>query len=240
MRLYRGVGAASAKPLGIEVNRSGGAWPSGRAELGWTQARLAERVALSRVALSHIEGGLSVPSERTVTLLAGVFGCEAWELAAGTDYPPAQAERLPLVTARYTEVDHHLALLGAAVAGRVPAAGRGRLAAAVQESGGRGWATLLARCEDPGERDRLRPVRASLSRPHPGTFDGARTRPPAVPAGGGRASRAPDTAMPAPSTVAVQASGGGTARWRGGRWARRPSRRGRGAAGSAWRRRRWP
>jgi transcriptional regulator with XRE-family HTH domain len=136
-----------------------------RAGLGWTQARLAERVALSRVALSHIEGGLSVPSERTVTLLAGVFGCEAWELAAGTDYPPAKAERLPLVTARYTEVEHHLALLDAAlaVAGRVPAPAGERLAAAVQDEWWARLGELLARCEDPGERDRLRAVRASLS-----------------------------------------------------------------------------
>src|SRR5690348_10549798 len=80
-----------------------------RADLGWTQAELAERVGISRVALSHIEASISIPGERTVTLLAGVFRCEPHELVAGTDYPVAKAERLPLVTARYTEVDHQLA-----------------------------------------------------------------------------------------------------------------------------------
>ncbi|MFM7678582.1 MAG: helix-turn-helix domain-containing protein, partial [Roseiflexaceae bacterium] len=47
-----------------------------RMQRGWTQERLAERLAVSRVAVSHIEMGLSVPSERTVVLLAGIFQCE--------------------------------------------------------------------------------------------------------------------------------------------------------------------
>ena len=87
-----------------------------RAELGWTQAELAERVGISRVALSHIEAGISNPGERTVALLAGVFKVEPHELVAGTDYPPAKAERLPVVAARYTEVEHQLALLDARLA----------------------------------------------------------------------------------------------------------------------------
>jgi transcriptional regulator with XRE-family HTH domain len=95
--------------LGVRVAKQ-------RAELGWTQAELAERVGISRVALSHIESGVSVPSERTVTLLAGLFRREPFELVAGTDYPIAKAERLPLVAARYTEVDHQLALLDAQLA----------------------------------------------------------------------------------------------------------------------------
>ena len=105
-----------------------------RAELGWTQTQLAERVGLSRVALSHIEANLSVPSERTVTLLAGVFTCEPYALASGTDYPPAKAERLPLVTARHTEVDHQLAVLDAVLAtvARLPTPERDRLAAEVR------------------------------------------------------------------------------------------------------------
>ena len=36
---------------------------------------------------------------------------EPHELVAGTDYPSAKAERLPVVVARYTEVEHQLALL---------------------------------------------------------------------------------------------------------------------------------
>ena len=50
------------------------------------------------------------PNERTVTLLAGVFGYEPLELVEGTDYPLAKAERLPAFTARYTEADFQLAL----------------------------------------------------------------------------------------------------------------------------------
>ena len=82
-----------------------------RAERGWTQQRLAERLGVSRVGLSHIEAEMAWPNERTVTLLAGVFRVEPFELVAGTDYPVAKAERLPLVAARYTEAEHQLALL---------------------------------------------------------------------------------------------------------------------------------
>ncbi|MBL8777955.1 MAG: helix-turn-helix transcriptional regulator [Acidimicrobiales bacterium] len=82
-----------------------------RAKLGWTQQELAERLAVSRVAVSHLESSLSAPGERTVALLAGVFGLEPHELVAGTDYPVAKADRLPLVVARHTELDLQLALL---------------------------------------------------------------------------------------------------------------------------------
>src|SRR3954452_5467099 len=82
-----------------------------RAKLGWTQQDLADRVGISRVALSHLEAGMSDPGERTVTLLAGVFKVEPHELVADTTYPPAKADRLPLVTARHTEVELQLALL---------------------------------------------------------------------------------------------------------------------------------
>ena len=82
-----------------------------RTKLGWTQQELAERIGISRVALSHVEAGMSDPGERTVTLLAGVFKVEPHELVARTSYPPAKADRLPLVTARYTEVELQLALL---------------------------------------------------------------------------------------------------------------------------------
>src|SRR6267378_5081149 len=82
-----------------------------RTELGWTQAELAGRVGISRVALSHIESNISTPGERTVALLAGVFKVEPHELVADTDYPAAKAERLPLVAARYTEVELLVALL---------------------------------------------------------------------------------------------------------------------------------
>ncbi len=63
------------------------------------------------MAVSHFEMGLATPSERTVVLLAGLFGQEPHELVAGTGYPAAKAERLPLVACRYTEVELQLALL---------------------------------------------------------------------------------------------------------------------------------
>jgi transcriptional regulator with XRE-family HTH domain len=87
-----------------------------RAKLGLTQQELAGRLAISRVAVSHLESGLSDPGERTVTLLAGVFKVEPHELVAGTTYPVAKAERLPVVAARYTEVEMQLALLEADLA----------------------------------------------------------------------------------------------------------------------------
>jgi transcriptional regulator with XRE-family HTH domain len=82
-----------------------------RTRLGLTQQELAARVAISRVALSNLESGRSEPGERTVTLLAGIFGMEPHELVAGTTYPAAKADRLPLVAARHTEVELQLALL---------------------------------------------------------------------------------------------------------------------------------
>lgn len=85
-----------AGPLGRRIAEQ-------RAVLGLTQQELAERVAISRVALSALESGRSVPGERTVTLLAGVFGLEPHELVEGTGYPRAKADRLPTVAARYTE-----------------------------------------------------------------------------------------------------------------------------------------
>jgi transcriptional regulator with XRE-family HTH domain len=82
-----------------------------RAKLGLTQQELAERVGISRVAVSNVEAGMSDPGERTVALLAGVFKLEPYELVAGTGYPRAKTDRLPLVVARYTEVEHQLDLL---------------------------------------------------------------------------------------------------------------------------------
>lgn len=84
---------------------------SRRALLGWTQQDVAERVGISRVAVSDLETGMSVPSERTVVLLAGLFKSEPHELVDGTDYPKAKVDRLPLVAARHTRVELDLALL---------------------------------------------------------------------------------------------------------------------------------
>jgi len=123
-----------------------------RTELGWTQAELAGRVGISRVALSHIESNISTPGERTVALLAGVFKVEPHELVADTDYPAAKAERLPLVAARYTEVEHKLALLDARLAAITDAAERAR----VVDDARAQLRELLARAYDPRERANLR------------------------------------------------------------------------------------
>ncbi len=81
-----------------------------RAEHGWTQQTLAARLAISRVAVSHIEMDLITPSERTITLLAGLFKCTPHELVEGTLYPQAKAERLPAVACCYTQLELDLAL----------------------------------------------------------------------------------------------------------------------------------
>lgn len=81
-----------------------------RTELGLTQQEVADRLGVSRVAVSHIEAGMSVPSERTVVLLAGLFKVEPHELVDGTQYPLAKAERLPPVAPRHTDVELQLAL----------------------------------------------------------------------------------------------------------------------------------
>jgi transcriptional regulator with XRE-family HTH domain len=122
-----------------------------RTELGWTQAELAERVAISRVALSHLESGISTPGERTIALLAGVFQVEPHELVAGTDYPAAKAERLPLVAARYTEVELQLAVLDA----RLEAAADEQTRNRVLDDARSSLRVLLERTHDPRERARL-------------------------------------------------------------------------------------
>jgi transcriptional regulator with XRE-family HTH domain len=76
-----------------------------------TQQELADRIAVSRVAISHFEMDLAVPSERTIALLAGVFKQDPLALVSGTYYPPGKAERLPPVVARYTEIEKELCLL---------------------------------------------------------------------------------------------------------------------------------
>ncbi len=76
-----------------------------RRRAGFTQQELADRLAISRVAVSHLESGITQPSERTVALAAGLFKVEPHELVAHTDYPSARAERLPPVVARYTETE---------------------------------------------------------------------------------------------------------------------------------------
>jgi transcriptional regulator with XRE-family HTH domain len=121
-----------------------------RAERGWTQQQLADRLGISRVAVSHLETDLNTPSERTVALLAGLFRQEPHDLVAGTSYPSAKADRLPLVVSRWTQVEHQLAMLerdlwwldGGAGAGTAPAS------PAVAEQVLSGWEVDLAKLAD--------------------------------------------------------------------------------------------
>ena len=136
-----------------------------RAELGWTQAQLAARVGVSRVALSHIESGITVASERTVALLASVFGWDPPDLVAGTDYPVAKAERLPMTVARHTEVAHQLAILAAVLEtiDRVPGQEGARLARDVHDTWRTRLQALLATTADPEDRRRVRTALRDLA-----------------------------------------------------------------------------
>jgi transcriptional regulator with XRE-family HTH domain len=80
-----------------------------------TQQQMADRLAISRVAVSHLESGITQPSERTVILIAGLFKFEPWQLVSDTDYPSARAERLPAVVTRYTQAEHLVAIIDALV-----------------------------------------------------------------------------------------------------------------------------
>ena len=82
-----------------------------RTEAGWTQQYLADRLAVSRVAVSHIEMDLTVPGERTITLLAGLFKTTPFDLVASTTYPQAKTDRLPPVACCFTPLERDLGLL---------------------------------------------------------------------------------------------------------------------------------
>lgn len=82
-----------------------------RSKNGWTQEKLARRIAVSRVAISHLEMGLSIPSERTIALLASVFKIAPHEFVSATSYPQAKADRLPVTVAWYTQRDQQMSLL---------------------------------------------------------------------------------------------------------------------------------
>lgn len=139
-----------------------------RCLLGWTQQELAERAAISRVAISHLELGITVPSERTLALLAGIFHLEPPELVEGTAYPEPKSERLPLVAARYTEVEHQVALLQRDLAWleRLARLGGGPATGPLLEQVRAEWrhrlAGLAARTLDPHEQRLLAEAGATL------------------------------------------------------------------------------
>lgn len=82
-----------------------------RNELGWTQQYLAERLAISRVAVSHIEMDISIPGERTIALLAGLFKIPPHTLVENTTYPRAKTDKLPYVTCCYTQLETELRVM---------------------------------------------------------------------------------------------------------------------------------
>jgi hypothetical protein len=102
-----------------------------------------------------------VASERSVCLLAGVFGVEPHELVTGTDYPLAKAERLPLSVARHTQVDLVLALLDNDLTWCARLEDRSLTTRVTND-----WLARLAdhtdQTDDPAERARLRDARTAL------------------------------------------------------------------------------
>ena len=138
--------ADEAESLGTRIARM-------RTALSMTQQDLASRVAISRVALSNLESGRSVPGERTVALLAGIFDTEPLDLVAGTAYPEAKAERLPLAVARYTRSQMLEALLERDLTW-IEGAPR-NVAARVLDGWRRNLVGEMDSAADPVERDRL-------------------------------------------------------------------------------------
>ena len=117
---------------------------------------------MSRTALSHLEAGMRVASERTVVILAGVFATPPYDLVDGTSYPQAKSDRLPAIVALHTEVDLALALCRAeldllAELADVPAL--------VERASS--WShrlvALAARWPDPADRRRMEDVRRQIA-----------------------------------------------------------------------------
>jgi transcriptional regulator with XRE-family HTH domain len=138
-----------------------------RAQHGWTQADLAGKIAASRVAISHFEMGLAIPSERTVVLLAGLFKLTPLDLVVGTDYPAAKRERLPLTAPLYTEVELQLALLDRDLAWLESLDGveeRKRMATELADQWGQRFVSLEDGALDPVERALIRAAATSLQR----------------------------------------------------------------------------
>lgn len=138
-----------------------------RTRLGWTQADLADRLAASRVAVSHFEASLAIPSERTIVILAGLFKLEPAELVEGTGYPIAKAERLPAVACRYTEADLQLALLACDLAWleRLGTTNSSPVHTDVRAARAGAIKALLATTEDRHEYAKLEEALSKLTRP---------------------------------------------------------------------------
>lgn len=152
--VHRVVSAVVEEPFGRRLARL-------RQRHRMTQQEVAMRLAVSRNAVSHIETGLSHPSERTVVLLGGLYRIEPHELVKGTDYPQAKADRLPLVAARFTAVEARLEGVGRELAliEHLPD-GAAALALASLDAE---LADLEQRAVDPGERAQTAAVRTYVA-----------------------------------------------------------------------------
>lgn len=138
------------------------------ADRSWTQQQLADRLGISRVAVSHLETDLNTPGERTIALLAGLFRLEPHDLVAGTSYPRAKADRLPVVVNRWTEVEHQLTLLDRDLWWLDGADGAGPVASrAVADRVLGGWEVVLAKLADglldPAEVEQVASWRAEVA-----------------------------------------------------------------------------
>ena len=117
---------------------------------------------MSRTALSHLEAGMRVASERTVVILAGVFATPPHELVDGTSYPQAKSDRLPAIVALHTEVDLELALCQAELALLEQLADESRFADDAQQWSAR-LGQLAKRWPDAVDRRRLADARHAIA-----------------------------------------------------------------------------
>jgi putative transcriptional regulator len=66
-----------------------------RAERGWTQAELAERVGVSRKTINTVENGVFIPSTLVALKIARALGCtveQLFSLMDGTDDAKSSSE----------------------------------------------------------------------------------------------------------------------------------------------------
>ncbi len=117
---------------------------------------------MSRTALSHLEAGMRVASERTVVILAGVFATPPHDLVDGTSYPQAKSDRLPAIVALHTEVDMALAVCRAEL-DLLANLGDGPAFVERANTWSHRLSVLRARWSDSADRRRLDDVRAEIA-----------------------------------------------------------------------------
>ncbi|MCJ7701864.1 MAG: helix-turn-helix domain-containing protein [Anaerolineales bacterium] len=137
-----------------------------RGENGWTQQYMAERLAISRVAVSHIEMDMTIPGERTITLLAGLFKMTPHALVHNTSYPPAKIDRLPFVACSYTPLEYDLGLMANDLAWLIRIQETSKQPAIKDQLYNR-WSAILSEWElkvlDPEEKNRVKAAYGQLN-----------------------------------------------------------------------------